>query len=148
MKKGLLLLTLVLLNFTMSFGQKKVANYYNVKGYSEETAKSYFNTYEIAPIEGIWQSNDGFKYSIEKDVENGMRQEDKYRIIILSHNTNNTFWKETYIKGFIEKTAANGVFNIDYYTAGQNYSGNTDIEVQTCIGFLEASALITFTKQD
>lgn len=148
MKKGLFLLTLVLLNFTMSFGQKKVANYYNVKGYSEETAKSYFNTYEIDPIEGIWQSNDGFKYSIEKDVENGMRQEDKYRVIILSHNTNNPFWKETYIKGFIEKTAANGVYNIDYYTAGQNYSGNTDIEVQTCIGLLEASALFTFTKQD
>lgn len=148
MKNGLFLLTLVLLSTTMSFGQKKVANYYNVSGYTEETAKSYFNTFEIDPIEGIWQSNDGFKYSIEKDVVNGMRKDDKYRVIILSHNTNSPFWKETYIKGFIEKTAANGVYNIDYYTAGQNYSGNTDIEVQTCIGLLEASALFTFTKQD
>ncbi|MBL7909064.1 MAG: serine protease [Bacteroidia bacterium] len=148
MKKGILLLTMVLLNFTMTFGQKKVANYYSVKGYDEQTAKSYFDRFDIDPIEGIWQSNDGFKYSIEKDVENGMRQEGKYRVIILSHNTNNPFWKETYVKGFMEKTAANGVFNIDYYTAGRNYSGNTDIEIQTCIGLLEASALFTFTKQD
>jgi S1-C subfamily serine protease/lipopolysaccharide biosynthesis regulator YciM len=78
-----------------------------------------------------------------------LRAEDKYRIIILSHNTNNPFWKETYVKGFIEKTAANGVYNIDYYTAGQNaYNNNIDIEVQTCLGLLDASALFSFTKQD
>ncbi|MBJ7427407.1 MAG: trypsin-like peptidase domain-containing protein [Bacteroidia bacterium] len=149
MKKGLLLLTIVLLNCTMSFGQKKVANYYSVKNYSEQTAKEYFDRFEGDAIEGIWQSNDGFKYAIEKDVVNGLRAEDKYRIIILSHNTNNPFWKETYVKGFIEKTAANGVYNIDYYTAGQNaYNNNIDIEVQTCLGLLDASALFSFTKQD
>ena len=149
MKKGLLLLTIVLLNCTMSFGQKKVPNYYSVKNYSEQTAKEYFDRFEGDAIEGIWQSNDGFKYAIEKDVVNGLRAEDKYRIIILSHNTNNPFWKETYVKGFIEKTAANGVYNIDYYTAGQNaYNNNIDIEVQTCLGLLDASALFSFTKQD
>lgn len=149
MKKGLLLLTIVLLNCTMSFGQKKVANYYSVKNYSEQTAKEYFDRFEGDAIEGIWQSNDGFKYAIEKDVVNGLRAEDKYRIIILSHNTNNPFWKETYVKGFIEKTAANGVYNIDYYTAGQNaYNNNIDIKVQTCLGLLDASALFSFTKQD
>ena len=149
MKNSLLLLTIVLLNCTMSFGQKKVANYYSVKNYSEQTAKEYFDRFEGDAIEGIWQSNDGFKYAIEKDVVNGLRAEDKYRIIILSHNTNNPFWKETYVKGFIEKTAANGVYNIDYYTAGQNaYNNNIDIEVQTCLGILDASALFSFTKQD
>lgn len=150
MKKGILLLTIVLLNCTMSFGQKKVANYYSVKDYSEQKAKSYFDNSEIDAIEGIWQSSDGFKYSITKyRKDNGIASEDDFQIIILSHNTNNPFWKETYVKGFIQKTAANGVYNLDYYTAGQNsYNNNIDIEVQTCIGLLEASALFTFTKQD
>lgn len=149
MTKQILLATILALFSVATFGQKKVANYYSVKGYDEQTAKSYLDRYEIDPIEGIWQSNDGFKYAIEKDVENGLRKDDKFRIIILSHNTNNPFWKETYVKGFIGKTAANGVYNIDYYTAGKNYyNNNIDIEIQTCIGLLEASALFTFTKQD
>ncbi|MCZ2247540.1 MAG: tetratricopeptide repeat-containing serine protease family protein [Bacteroidia bacterium] len=149
MTKQILVATIFALFSVATFGQKKVANYYSVKGYNEQTAKSYLDRYDIDPIEGIWQSNDGFKYAIEKDVENGLRKEDKFRIIILSHNTNNPFWKDTYVKGFIEKTAANGVYNIDYYTAGKNYyNNNIDIEIQTCIGLLEASALFTFTKQD
>lgn len=149
MTKQILLATILALFSVATFGQKKVANYYIVKGYNEQTAKSYLDRYDIDPIEGIWQSNDGFKYAIEKDVENGLRKEDKFRIIILSHNTNNPFWKDTYVRGFVEKTAANGVYNIDYYTAGKNYyNNNIDIEIQTCIGLLEASALFTFTKQD
>jgi S1-C subfamily serine protease/Tfp pilus assembly protein PilF len=129
-------------------GQKKVATYYNVKGYTEQTARAYYTQNQIDPIEGIWQSNDGFKYAIEKDVRNGIRTQDNYRIIILSHNTSNTFWQTSYIKGFIEKTAVNGVYNIDYYTAAKNYYNQMDIQVQTCIGLLESTALLSFTRQD
>jgi S1-C subfamily serine protease/Tfp pilus assembly protein PilF len=150
MKKQILLATMFALISVATFGQKKVANYFSVKDYSEQKAKSYFDNSEIDAIEGIWQSSDGFKYSITKyRKDNGIASEDDFQIIILSHNTNNPFWKETYVKGFIQKTAANGVYNLDYYTAGQNsYNNNIDIEVQTCIGLLEASALFTFTKQD
>lgn len=150
MTKQILLATMFALISVATFGQKKVANYYSVKDYSEQKAKNYFDNSEVDAIEGIWQSNDGFKYAITKyRKDNGIASEDDFQIIILSHNTNNPFWKETYVKGFIQKTAANGIYNIDYYTAGQNsYNNNIDIEVQTCIGILEASALFTFTKQD
>jgi hypothetical protein len=69
MTKQILLATLLALFSVATFGQKKVSNYYSVEGYNEQTAKSYLDRYEIDPIEGIWQSNDGFKYAIEKDVE-------------------------------------------------------------------------------
>ncbi len=150
MTKQILLATLLALFSVATFGQKKVANYYSVKDYSEQKAKSYFDNSEIDAIEGIWQSSDGFKYAITKyKKQSGVVTDDDFQIIILSHNTNNPFWKETYVKGFIQKTAVNGVYNIDYYTAGKNYyNNNIDIEVQTCIGLLETSALFTFTKQD
>jgi len=141
------LISLTVLIPLLSFGQKKVANYYSVKGYTETTAKQYFDYGKIDAMEGIWQSSDGFKYSIEKDVSNGTRVADRYRIIILSHNTNNPFWKETYVKGFIDKTAVSGAYNIDYYSAGQNYYGQMDILIETCLGVLESSALFTFTRQ-
>jgi S1-C subfamily serine protease/Tfp pilus assembly protein PilF len=142
MKNHYLLAIILTLISLITYGQKKVAKYSRVEGYSEQVAKTYFNNSEIDAIEGIWQSNDGFKYSIEKNVENGLRTQDKYRIIIISHNTNSPFWKETYVKGYIEKTAVNGVYNIDYYTAGQN------LEVQTCIGILDLASLLTLTTQD
>lgn len=147
MKSKLKLIAAILIISTATFGQKKVAKYYSIKNYSQDEAKSYFDRFDIDAIEGIWQSSDGFKYAIEKDVDNGMRSDEKYRVIILSHNTDSPFWKENFIKGFIQKTAVKGVFNIDYYTAGQNYSGKTDIEVQTCLGILESSSLFTFSMQ-
>jgi S1-C subfamily serine protease/Tfp pilus assembly protein PilF len=121
-----------------------VSNYWSVNGYNESTARQYFDNSPIDPIEGIWQSNDGFKLAVEKDVENNYRSERKYRVIILSHNVGSTFWKPTHVKGFIEKTAVNGVFNMDYYTAGYN----NEISVQTCLGILESDVLFSFTRND
>ena len=43
-------------------------NWY-IEGYTEEDAKNYFSYRDIDPIEGIWQSSDGYRYAIEKDVE-------------------------------------------------------------------------------
>jgi hypothetical protein len=48
----------MLLVHTPTISQKKVATYFNVKGYTEQTARSYLTSTSIDPIEGIWQSND------------------------------------------------------------------------------------------
>lgn len=138
----------MLLVHTPTISQKKVATYFNVKGYTEQTARSYLTSSSIDPIEGIWQSNDGFKYAIEKDVRDGRRVPDQFRIIVLSHNTASPFWQTSYVKGFIGKTAVNGIYNIDYYTAARDYYNQIDIQVQTCIGMLESSVLLSFTRQD
>jgi S1-C subfamily serine protease len=121
--------------------QKNVKNYSYVEGYNESTAKSYFNSATLDPIEGIWQSTDGFKYSIEKDVDYGTRSSNKYRVIILNNNSSNNFWKVTYIKSFIEKTAVESVFNMEYYT---NSTQGGNLSIQSIIGILEGDALFTF----
>ncbi|NLE06245.1 MAG: trypsin-like peptidase domain-containing protein [Crenarchaeota archaeon] len=121
--------------------QKNVKNYSYVEGYNESKAKSYFNSATLDPIEGIWQSTDGFKYSIEKDVDYGTRSSNKYRVIILNNNSGNNFWKVTYIKSFIEKTAVESVFNMEYYT---NSSEGGNLSIQSIIGILEGDALFTF----
>ena len=138
----------MLLVHTPTISQKKVATYFNVKGYTEQTARNYLAGNSIDPIEGIWQSNDGFKYAIEKEVRDGRRLTDQFRIIVLSHNTASPFWQTSYVKGFIGKTAVNGVYSIDYYTAARDYYNQIDIQVQTCIGLLESAALLSFTRQD
>ena len=81
-----------------------------VYGYSESTAKAYFdsNANSLNPIEGIWQTRDGEKYAIEKDVENGIRQEGKYRIVNLNHRYN---WEK---EGLIEGLVIDGSSDVHY----------------------------------
>ena len=63
----LLILMLVLQNALTAFSQQ----YWKVSGYTESTAKYYLdsNSSSLDPIEGIWQSTEGCKYAVEKDVE-------------------------------------------------------------------------------
>ena len=63
---------LVLQNALAAFSQQ----YWKVSGYTESIAKSYLdsNSSSLDPIEGIWQSTEGSKYAVEKDVENGRRR--------------------------------------------------------------------------
>ena len=52
------------------FAQKSASQSWYVKDYTEQVARSYLdNATYLLPIEGIWQSSDGYKYAIEKDVE-------------------------------------------------------------------------------
>jgi S1-C subfamily serine protease len=157
----LIFLCLVVTNI---HAQKVVHFYYYVDYYTENEAKKYFNSNSIDPIEGIWQSTDGFKYSIEKQQiggtsslqiggtsslqiggtssqMNSVRLSNKYRVIILDNNSINSFWEKTYIKAYIEKTVIDNVFNIEYYV----HNGfNNQLTIQSTIGTLEENSLLTF----
>jgi len=141
-----LITALVLLTFTLnSFSQRTEKNYYHVDGYSEYKAKQYFDGSSLNDIEGIWQSTDGFKYSIEKDVENNFRSESKYRMIVLENAGSYSWWKPTYIKAFIEYSSVSGIYSMKYYT---NTSTGGNLEVQNCFVVLENKAMLTFTRID
>lgn len=141
-----LITALVLLTFTLnSFSQRTEKNYYHVDGYSEYKAKQYFDVSSLNDIEGIWQSTDGFKYSIEKDVENNYRSESKYRMIVLENAGSYSWWKPTYVKAFIEYSSVSGIYSMKYYT---NTSTGGNLEVQNCFVVLENKAMLTFTRID
>lgn len=141
-----LITALVLLTFTLnSFSQRTEKNYYHVDGYSEFKAKQYFDVSSLNDIEGIWQSTDGFKYSIEKDVENNYRSESKYRMIVLENAGSYSWWKPTYVKAFIEYSSVSGIYSMKYYT---NTSTGGNLEVQNCFVVLENKAMLTFTRID
>ena len=94
-------------------------------------------------IEGIWQSTGGFKYSIEKDVENGTRSRDKYRMIVLESSSNG--WSPTQIKGFITYSSVNGIYSMKYYTRRDN---GTDLSSQNVLMVVEDPLLISFNRID
>lgn len=141
-----IILAFVLLTSTLySFSQRTEKNYYHVDGYSEYKAKQYFDSSPLNDIEGIWQSTDGFKYSIEKDVENSYRSESKYRMIVLENAGGYSWWKPTYIKAFIEYSSVSGIYSMKYYT---NSSTGGNLTVQNCFVLLENKAMLTFTRID
>ena len=144
MKRILLTIGFIIISIAL-FSQRSEKTYYNVAGYNENTAKQYFDSSPLNDAEGIWQSTDGFKYSIEKDVENGYRSESKFRMIILENAGSYSWWKPTYIKAFIEYSSVNGIYSMKYYT---NSSTGGDLEAQNCFVVLENKAMLTFTRID
>ena len=138
--------TLVLISLCLcTRAQKTEQNGWYVKGYTEETAKAYFDRrYSLDLIEGIWQSNDGFKYSIERDVEDdGSRSTDKYRVIILESSHNG--WSASQIKGFITFSSINGVYSLKYYTRNTN---GMNLESQNVFLLIESPIIVSFNRMD
>lgn len=125
--------------------QKTEQSSWYVKGYTEETAKNYFDRrYSLDLIEGIWQSNDGFKYAIERDVEeDGSRSKDSYRVIILESSHNG--WSASEIKGFITYSSINGVYSLKYYTKNSDGKG---LSSQNVILFVDNPILVSFNRID
>ena len=108
-----LIITLFISAFSnVAFSQQ----YWKVSGYSEATAKSYFdsNSSNLDAMEGIWQTTEGAKYAIEKDVENGIRQKEKYRMIVLDHSSR--WWQTGEIQAFISPGSSESLYSMKYYT--------------------------------
>lgn len=143
--KNLFSTLLLLLLCFCAWAQKSEQSGWYVKGYTEETAKSYFDRrYSLDLIEGIWQSNDGFKYAIERDVEDdGSRSTDKYRVIILESSHNG--WSTGQIKGFVSFSSINGVYSLKYYTRNSN---GDNLESQNVILVVESPIIVSFNRMD
>ena len=143
--KNLFSTLLLLLLCFCAWAQKSEQSGWYVKGYTEETAKAYFDRrYSLDLIEGIWQSNDGFKYAIERDVEDdGSRSTDKYRVIILESSHNG--WSLGQIKGFVSFSSINGVYSLKYYTRNSN---GENLESQNVILVVESPIIVSFNRMD
>lgn len=109
--KKLLFILIAALYCTLGFAQQ----YWKVSDYSEKMAKNYFDTNinKLNPIEGIWQTSEGTKYAIEKDMEYGQRARDKYRVIVLEHFS--SCWKLGEIQAFITEGSSKSVYSMKYF---------------------------------
>ena len=144
MKKVVLLLFFLSIYCLILAQKSENNNGWYIENYTEEKAKNYFNSrYSLDLIEGIWQSSDGYKYSIERDVENGQRCKDKYRIIILESSFNG--WNTTEIKGFVTYSSVNNIYSLKYYTRNMN-GGN--LSSQNILMLVENPLLISFNLID
>ena len=118
--------------------------YWKVDSYSESTAKLYFdsNICNLDPIEGIWQSSKGAKYAIEKDVENGFRQKDKYRVVVIEHFMK--WWSIGEIQAFIMPGSSESLYSMKYYS--KYLRDGSPAGAYNCLLFLESSNVISFTR--
>ena len=103
--------------------QKSDTSWY-VKGYNEVVARKYFDRQiSLDAVEGIWHSVDGYKYAIERDVRNGQRINDRFRVIVLESSSNE--WNMGDIRGFISKGGYDGIYTMKFF--GKNHSTSFSI---------------------
>lgn len=144
MKRILVILALMPIMILHSYAQRTEESSWYVKGYTEEIAKKYFESrYKLDAIEGIWQSTDGFKYAIERDVVDGTRSKDSYRVIILESSMDQ--WSATEIKGFVTYSSLNGIYSLKYYTKD---SYQRIVSSQNTLLAIENEILISFQRID
>lgn len=126
------------------FSQKSESGIWYVEGYNEQMARKYLDdNYLLDQIEGIWQSTDGFKYAIIKEVKDGKLVSDQFRAVILE--TSHNGWKPTQIKAFISFGTVDDIYSMKYYT--RSIYG-ADIETQNLLLFLKNPVILTFTRLD
>lgn len=136
-----LIITLFISAFSnVAFSQQ----YWKVSGYSEATAKSYFdsNSSNLDAMEGIWQTTEGAKYAIEKDVENGIRQKEKYRMIVLDHFMR--WWQTGEIQAFISPGSSESLYSMKYYTKYE--SNGAAAGTRNYFLYLESYNIASFTR--
>ena len=128
-----------------AFAQRSEKQGWYVKDYNESTAKAYLdNNYYLDKVEGIWQSTDGFKYAIEKNVENSKREKNRFRIIILESSVDG--WAPTEIKGFIDYGSINDVYSMKYYT--KNVYDGSDLSSQNVLLVFDNPLIMSFLRLD
>ena len=128
-----------------SFAQKNETTSYYIEGYNEEVAMSYFSrSAMLDPVEGIWQSTDGYKYSIEKDVENGQRLSDKYRVVVLESSSDG--WKLGQIRGFVTTGSVESVYSYKYYT--RNIYDGSEVQSQNIFLIVESPVIMSYSRVD
>ena len=134
---------LLALIFVQGFAQRSEKQGWYVKDYTESIAKAYLdNNYYLDKIEGIWQSSDGYKYAIEKDIENNRREQNRFRIIVLESSVNG--WEPTEIKGFIDYGSINEVYSMKYYT--KNVYDGSDLSSENVLLVFESPLILSFQR--
>ena len=134
------LLVLLIMMSKTAYAQR----FQTVPGYSESHAKSYLdeNNGFLDLVEGIWQSSDGFKYAIEKNIEFGqiIRQNDKYRVIVLE--SGGYGWRPQQVKAFISPGSSDNIYSMRYYT---RYPDGSEASIENVFLIVENSSLLKFT---
>lgn len=126
-----------------AFAQRSEKQGWYVKDYNESTAKAYLdNNYYLDKVEGIWQSTDGYKYAIEKNVENSKRESNRFRVIVLESSVDG--WKQSEIKGFIDFGSINEVYSMKYYTKNK-YDGS-DLSSENVFLVFENPMMMSFQR--
>ena len=107
-----------------------------------EDTRLYLDNNELDGIEGEWHGSAGFEYIITKAIKNGAIVKDEYNMRSIGDSR--------FVGGaYLQKSAAEGVYSIAYYTYYTNVKGEAEnVDMTSTIGVLEASKLFTFTKNN
>lgn len=140
----LIITSFLLLMFATSFAQRNEDQGWEVKNYTETKARSYLdaNKYYLDKVEGIWQSTDGFKYAIEKDVENGSRVKNRFRMVILESSVNG--WRPTQVKAFIDYGSVNSIYSMKYYI--RNTATGANLSSENLLLLFESDITMSFQR--
>lgn len=148
MKRIILIVIIFCLYFPFLCAQKSESGTYYLESYTgkdaENNAKEYLENREYPqPIEGIWQSSDGFTYFISKDSENGETIPDIFRMIVLE--SSHEAWDRGDIKGRIRFGSVDNVYSLKYYMKNR-YTGEAS-SMQVALVY-ENDALMSFVRID
>ena len=141
MRQVITLLMAVLL--LPAFAQRSEKQGWYVKDYSESKARAYLdNNYYLDKVEGIWQSTDGYKYAIEKNVENSIRETNRFRVIVLESSVDG--WEPSEIKGFIDYGSINEVYSLKYFT--KNIYDGSDLSSENVFLVFDNPMVMSFQR--
>lgn len=146
MKKFLCLFFLFLIARTAIVAQTSMSNFqqdkswWHIEGTTEEQARRDIDLADdLLPIEGIWQSSDGFQYIIERiyDSKNNVT-----KLIMVVLKSTHGFWSRGEIKALIEFGSVDNVYAMTYYVRNNN-AFNT--AYQQIMLMQESPILLTYT---
>lgn len=139
MKTIAVILSLLLISSSLP-AQKSEKNGWSVGEYDESMARSYLDgtMFYLEPIEGIWQSTDGFKYLIQYTND----QYGIYRMLVIESSSSQ--WGGGDVKAFISDGSNDGIYSMKYFT--QDAWGRTSS--QTLFLIAGSPKTLKFTRID
>lgn len=117
---------------------------------SEYSVRSYLDSHKgsLHPVEGIWQSTDGFKYGIVASSSYSGTKSFKIEILSVPSEYSKGF-RVGENKGSISEGSTNGIYSLEYRIKYFNYDGSYRIgedETENLILIQESTALMTFRR--
>ncbi len=138
--KVLIICLLSIVCLTVS-AQELTDRYYTVDNFSEEDIVSYFDrTSQLDSIEGIWESNQGFRVSISRFQDEAQPKKIRYRMVVINNFSDDDFWQLGYVKAFITADKKKKGYKISYLVMDRNKLWHYDAKLK------EVSGIITLNK--
>lgn len=119
---------------------------------SEYSVRNYLDSHKgsLHPVEGIWQSTDGYKYGIVASNSYGGTKSFNMEILSVPSEYSKGF-RVGENKGSISEGSTNGIYSLEYRIKYFNYDGSYRVgedETENLLLLQESPVLMTFQRLD